>query len=79
MSCRTSRRIPAPAEPVIHEDPKEPPTSAEERNGEAMNVDTGAVPRVSRRKEAVTRQPPLFARKDAGHIVFRGNERLEPQ
>jgi len=27
--------------------------------------------------KGVARPPPLFARKDAGHVVFRGSEKLE--
>lgn len=76
MACKTSRRIPAPAEPR--------PTHDAAAGGEgtdkdmAMDVDTLAMPPFAPHKKKVTREPPLFARKDAGHIVFRGNVRLEP-
>ncbi len=77
MACKTPRRIPAPAEPR--------PTHAAPAGGEgtdkdlAMDVDTPAMPLFNPHKKKVTRELPLFARKDAGHIVFRGNVRLEPQ
>ncbi|KAI0089286.1 RNAse P Rpr2/Rpp21/SNM1 subunit domain-containing protein [Irpex rosettiformis] len=84
LSCHTSRRIPAPAEPLdISEDSESTSTAGMgEPNDQAeMDIDTRLASSVSlgKRKKGVTRRPPLFARKDAGHIVYRGNERLEPQ
>ncbi|KAI0796372.1 RNAse P Rpr2/Rpp21/SNM1 subunit domain-containing protein [Irpex lacteus] len=77
MACKTPRRIPAPAEPR--------PAHAAAAGGEgtdkdmAMETDTPAVLPFAPCKKTVTKEPPLFARKDAGHIVFRGNVRVEPQ
>lgn len=87
--CKTSRRIPAPPTLSIDGVSKTttPPTQSsltDNADEAAMVVSTDAnvtietLPlggRKKRKKEAVPRRPPLFAR-DVGHVVFCGNERL---
>ncbi|KAF7969067.1 hypothetical protein HWV62_28419 [Athelia sp. TMB] len=77
-ACGTARRIPAP--PTL-------PAPAERAASESaiacpeVDAPMGAVEtqRTRRKKKApVPRVPPLFAR-DAGHVVFVGNERLDAE
>ncbi|RDB16638.1 Ribonuclease P protein subunit rpr2 [Hypsizygus marmoreus] len=88
--CKTSRRIPAP--PTLISDVPSHPHSAQgpppevgpDLAQDAMVIEAphpgSTHSRRRRRKKApVPRLPPLFAR-DAGHVVFCGNERLpEPE
>jgi hypothetical protein len=90
LACQTIRRIPAPAEPRKALEPTTSNASSGRHHGsegmEDILTDTAIVgtsagedafqPSQKKRKAPVTRLPPFFARKDAGHIVFRGNERL---
>ncbi|KAJ7077318.1 RNAse P Rpr2/Rpp21/SNM1 subunit domain-containing protein [Mycena belliarum] len=72
-SCNSTRRIPAP--PTLTEsDPASVPDTL--TSEPAIVVDAGpSRPRKRKRRPASSRLPPLFAR-DAGHIVFRGNDTL---
>ena len=75
--CQTERRIPAP--PVLHLDTPVNGASAEAQPTEA-STSTGSSLRSRQQKRKKRgpqpRLPPHFAR-DVGHIVFRGNERLD--
>ncbi|EKM54637.1 uncharacterized protein PHACADRAFT_123918 [Phanerochaete carnosa HHB-10118-sp] len=91
MSCRKSRRIPAP--PIIDENtesapdraPSPPaPAETEASSSHTIVVDTQdppapaptRIPRRSRpRRRPAPRLPPLFER-NVGHVIFRGNERI---
>ncbi|KAI0682543.1 RNAse P Rpr2/Rpp21/SNM1 subunit domain-containing protein [Cytidiella melzeri] len=78
LACKTTRRIPAPAEPRPDPNPSHtqgvPITAVAQ--GPSDDHKTISIAGIKRKKKTITREPPLFARKDAGHIVFRGNERL---
>ncbi|KAF8894350.1 RNAse P Rpr2/Rpp21/SNM1 subunit domain-containing protein [Gymnopilus junonius] len=79
LHCRTTKRIPAPTS-------NESSTGLQESDGHAIpsgtDVRSDASPAVShirpwKRKTQTPRPLPLFARLDAGHVVFRGNERVD--
>ncbi|KAG9316280.1 Rpr2-domain-containing protein [Chiua virens] len=81
--CQTERRIPAP--PLLHGDPQSREDTIEEiQSTEApttfISMPTGSSvhpeQRKKKKKGPQPRLPPHFAR-DVGHVVFRGNERLD--
>ncbi|KDR67589.1 hypothetical protein GALMADRAFT_216431 [Galerina marginata CBS 339.88] len=83
LHCRTTKRIPAPpnADLVEQLDTGEQvlgvvasDTVIPHTQPEAPHQPNPANSR--RKKRAFPRPLPLFARRDAGHVVFRGNERL---
>lgn len=74
MSCKTSRRIPAP--PVLR---AQLAVDLESKSAGTDSVAEQSAQRPGRnqkkkKKAAVPRLQPLFERP--GHIVFRGNERM---
>ncbi|KJA28075.1 hypothetical protein HYPSUDRAFT_130038 [Hypholoma sublateritium FD-334 SS-4] len=88
LHCKATKRIPAPPNvttrhptppplvpaelpSVLQESvpPDIPPVDEQSRNADAQH-------RRQRKREKVARHLPLFARRDAGHVVFRGNERI---
>jgi len=92
-SCNTSRRIPAPPTlfpeqldvSITSPSTSQPTQSAQEQ--EHMSIDPPQIEAQKqnqatkknlkrKKKPPIPRLPPLFAR-DVGHIVFRGNERLD--
>ncbi|KAL6298363.1 Rpr2-domain-containing protein [Sparassis latifolia] len=78
-ACNTTRRIPAP--PVLEADgPADDATGMDtDSHNEQSTTPLGKddVPKIKTKakKRPVGRLPPLFQRR--GHVVFRGNERLE--
>lgn len=91
-ACGAVRRIPAPpvldpdAPPDSASTAVAGPVAAPSAPGDATAMDVDAVagappagsrkPRKRRKRPPMARLPPLFERK-VGHVVFRGNERLE--
>ncbi|TEB37225.1 Rpr2-domain-containing protein [Coprinellus micaceus] len=84
LSCDTKRRIPAP--PVVSPSPL-PPTAPiapdmpliADIPSASIGPMQGSAPQrhLTRKKKApYPRQPLLAARKDAGHVIFRGSEKL---
>ncbi|TCD68269.1 hypothetical protein EIP91_011235 [Steccherinum ochraceum] len=85
MSCKKSRRIPAP--PTLQEETpiagRDPPqasaAAAEDDDTMAIDPSTTTDPRMRKRrgkKKNIARLPPLFDR-DAGHVLFQGNKEVE--
>ncbi|ETW80454.1 RNase P [Heterobasidion irregulare TC 32-1] len=72
LRCKTSRRIPAP--PIQEPDIYEPPDGHTMTMASSPAASSGRVQK-KRRRGPRARAPPLFERE--GHVVFRGNERLE--
>ncbi|KAH9484865.1 Ribonuclease P protein component 4 [Psilocybe cubensis] len=87
LHCGASKRIPAPPNGAI----ASPSQNSSATPNVALDMDTSAtiesnvVPPVSlerppqisnKKKPRRSRALPLFARPDAGHVTFRGNERL---
>jgi len=75
MHCKQLKRIPAPSTTSTDPNPTGQETS---QPPPATTVQTtkSQHPRKPRKK-ALTRPLPLFARIDAGHVFFSGNERLQ--
>ncbi|KAF9568183.1 Rpr2-domain-containing protein [Agrocybe pediades] len=88
LHCRTSRRIPAPpnnfetesseqSEPVI---PTDKTTNLDDTSSAIGNMASSSEPQTTgqskKKRRPYPRKLPLFAWTDAGHVVFRGNERL---
>ncbi|PPQ97584.1 hypothetical protein CVT26_002312 [Gymnopilus dilepis] len=71
------------AQPVDH--PQQLPLTTDTKmetttipsEAEAPSAIKPSHPRKRKRKAPPPRPPPLFARPDAGHVLFRGNQRLE--
>lgn len=72
LRCKTSRHIPAP--PTQEPDIYEPPDHHTLAMDPAPAANSSRVQKKKRRGPRA-RAPPLFQRE--GHVVFRGNERLE--
>ncbi|KAF8520343.1 RNAse P Rpr2/Rpp21/SNM1 subunit domain-containing protein [Hysterangium stoloniferum] len=84
LSCNTSRAIPAPNTPqpisdiVATQLTAGPLPSPLETPGALSGISTPQPSnRRKKRKEKLAHSLPLFARSDAGHVVFRGNEIIQ--
>ncbi|KAF8187514.1 RNAse P Rpr2/Rpp21/SNM1 subunit domain-containing protein [Pholiota molesta] len=84
MHCKTTKRIPAPPNSTTSITTPSLLSSIHPAEGQATtSLDTSTLSEVStisrkrRGKDDRSTHPlPLFARRDAGHLVFRGNERI---
>ena len=88
LHCKAIKRIPAPPNVITTQPTASPLAPADLPSIQQETVpsytapiaeqpsSSDAVHRRQRKLEKVARHLPLFARRDAGHVVFRGNERI---
>jgi ribonuclease P protein subunit RPR2 len=84
MHCRTTKRIPAPPNsttsittPALLSSIQPAEEQATASLATSTSTEVSIISRKRRGKDDRNTHPlPLFARRDAGHVVFRGNERI---
>jgi ribonuclease P protein subunit RPR2 len=92
LNCKTTKRIPAPPTPGSGSaaldfnlsddlDPAPGVSALRDFNSQSQPMSSGSYkqsdePTIRMKKPRKYRSLPLSARQDAGHVVFRGNERL---
>lgn len=88
LHCKATKRIPAPPNVITtHPTPsllvpvELPSVQQETVPSDIPPVDeqshnAGTQHGRQRKREKVARRLPLFSRRDAGHVIFRGNERI---
>jgi ribonuclease P protein subunit RPR2 len=91
LNCKTTKRIPAPATSSsgsaaldfnLSNDPAPDVSAPRDSNPQTQPISSSSQnqrdkPNIQMKKPPKYRSLPLSARQDAGHVVFRGNERLD--